>query len=293
MFVSDPQGELTQVEFWTGYKELFTPFQERSPLLVASDVIKNVSSIFPQAQAMVLPGPPQRFVIHGISRRKKEIVADPYICQWDRSQCPEAPFTSPEALNTHVEAHLKSLTDEKGEFSCAWSTCQASASSLSLLRPHVWTHMSLKTTSADSSSVVPMVTFASATEQHRTADPTQRPPPPPPSTTITYPAPARDPPSCSLTSLLVIRTLFRASFASSDAAPRIDADHFGFPGIVEELEDQERVDAEPPECEQEGQRRGRRAFVGVRQLMESINMRDDTLMSWINEMVDSGISGTI
>jgi chromatin structure-remodeling complex subunit RSC9 len=43
--------------------------------------------------------------------------------------------------------------------------------------------------------------------------------------------------------------------------------------------------------EKEGERRGRKAFIGVRRLMENVQIRDDTLMSWITEMVDAGISG--
>jgi len=45
--------------------------------------------------------------------------------------------------------------------------------------------------------------------------------------------------------------------------------------------------------EREGERRGRKAFVGVRQLMEGVRIRDEVLMGWIAEMVDAGISGTL
>lgn len=292
MFVADSEGEMTQVEFWSAYKELFTPFQERVPLLVAADVIKNVSVIFPQAQAMVLPGPPQRFVIHGISRKKTDIIADPYVCQWDQSQCSEPGLGSPEALHAHIETHLNNMPEGNDVFACSWATCGVTTPSLRGLKLHVRTHIALKGNANNNSTEVPMVSFASAIE-HYTVDPTRRVPPPPPSTTIRYPSPSRDPPSCSLTALLVIRTLFRASFASSDAAPRADADHYGFPGIVEEPEEQDRTDAESTENEQEGEHRGRRAFVGVRQLLESIHIRDPILMSWIHEMIDSGISGTV
>jgi chromatin structure-remodeling complex subunit RSC9 len=39
--------------------------------------------------------------------------------------------------------------------------------------------------------------------------------------------------------------------------------------------------------EQEGQRRGRRAFNGVRKLLEGVQIRDETLMSWIAEMIQA------
>ena len=53
-------------------------------------------------------------------------------------------------------------------------------------------------------------------------------------------------------------------------------------------EDQDSVG----DSEKEGERRGRKAFVGVRQLMEEVQIKDETLMSWIAEMVDAGITGT-
>jgi chromatin structure-remodeling complex subunit RSC9 len=58
---------------------------------------------------------------------------------------------------------------------------------------------------------------------------------------------------------------------------------------VEEVdEDEESVG----DSEKEGERRGRKAFVGVRRLMEEVRIRDETLMSWIAEMGDAGIYGT-
>jgi chromatin structure-remodeling complex subunit RSC9 len=39
--------------------------------------------------------------------------------------------------------------------------------------------------------------------------------------------------------------------------------------------------------EQEGQRRGRSAFNGVRKLLEGVQIRDETLMGWITEMIQA------
>jgi len=72
-----------------------------------------------------------------------------------------------------------------------------------------------------------------------------------------------------------------------------DADHFGFPGFVEDVEGNDEDQENVVGSEKEGERRGRKAFVGVRRLMEEVQMRDETLMSWIAEMVDAGITGTI
>ena len=72
--------------------------------------------------------------------------------------------------------------------------------------------------------------------------------------------PIADPPSSSLTALLCIRILFRAAFTSIEAAPRADADHFGFPGVIEEdeemnvLEDGDLSDSEQGGAEAIGRR---------------------------------------
>ena len=74
MFVAKGDGIVTQVDFWNLYKDTFTPYIEKYPLLVASDVIKNVNAVFPAAQAMVLQDPVQRFVVQGVDRDRKSVV---------------------------------------------------------------------------------------------------------------------------------------------------------------------------------------------------------------------------
>ncbi len=119
-------------------------------------------------------------------------------------------------------------------------------------------------------------------------NPITRSPPPPRSTTINYRRPLVDPPSSSLTALLCIRILFRTSFASADEAPRIDEDHFGFPGIVEEvvedIEDVVIANRASKDREKEENGGAGRAFINVRQLMEGVRIRDENLMGWITEM---------
>ncbi|KAI5122364.1 hypothetical protein M0805_004121 [Coniferiporia weirii] len=298
--VANPDEELTQVEFWNTYKDHFTRFQDRHPLLVASDVIKNASIVYTNAVAMVLPGPPQKFIIRGITKRKELVIVENNVCQWNRSACSSESFKSPEELHAHVRSHLDILRTqgevEASAFSCAWATCQHNAPSFAALVPHVWTHLPLKSVPQPSDPAqLPRITLASSTEPYPIPDATQRAPPPPPKTVIAYPAPARDPPSGALTALLVLRTLFRASFASADAAPRVDADHFGFPGVVEEQEELDGPGASggsETEAEKEGERRGRRAFIGVRFLMEGVRIRDPALMGWVHEMVVAGMTGT-
>ncbi|EPQ60424.1 hypothetical protein GLOTRDRAFT_113062, partial [Gloeophyllum trabeum ATCC 11539] len=104
MFVPKQEGELTQVEFWNLYKDQFSRFADRYPLLVASDVIKNVNIVFQTAQAMVLPGPPQKFVVRGVDRRKDSTASERFKCHWNRSQCAASPFNSPSELYEHLLA---------------------------------------------------------------------------------------------------------------------------------------------------------------------------------------------
>ncbi|KIM44423.1 hypothetical protein M413DRAFT_24923 [Hebeloma cylindrosporum] len=86
MFISKTDGELTQVNLWKLYKDAFSPSKDQYPLLVASDVIKNVTSVFPQAQATVLQGVIQRFVVQGIGRRKASAANKRHRCLCDQSQ---------------------------------------------------------------------------------------------------------------------------------------------------------------------------------------------------------------
>ncbi|KAF5384911.1 hypothetical protein D9615_001292 [Tricholomella constricta] len=292
MFIAKPDSELTQVDFWNLYKDVFSPYQEQYPLLVASDVIKNVNSVFPEAQAMVLQGPVQRFIVRGVDRRKDSLANERFKCQWDRSQCSALIFSGPGELYEHLLEHLTKI--EASESLCLWSTCPRPAMTKPNLRSHILTHLSSPHPASKHPSQSDTITLPSENSPYPIENPTARSPPPPRSTVITFERPLVDPPSTALTALLCIRILFRTSFASTDVAPRADADHFGFPGIVEDQDDQDMEgNNEIGESEKEGERRGRKAFVGVRRLMEGVRIRDEVLMGWITEMVDAGISGTL
>lgn len=290
VFQPNPAGEVTQVDLWTMYKTLFTPQPDHAPPLVASDVIKNVSTVFTQAQAMVLPGPPQRFVVMGIERRQDEAIGEKYKCHWDQSQCTAIPFGSTEELYDHVLAdHIDPAANSQ---SCSWATCNRVSVAKSAIRGHVLTHLPSVQPEPRHPSQPDTITLPSFGYPHPIPDPTQRPPPPARST-LSYPRPVVDPPSNALTALLCIRILFRAAFASSDAAPRADEDHFGFPGVIEDTGEQDDLDRSGwTAAEKDGERRGRRAFVGIRHLLEDVRIQDETLMDWVNEMIDAGITGT-
>ncbi|KAF8846039.1 hypothetical protein BDN67DRAFT_890988 [Paxillus ammoniavirescens] len=287
MFVAEPEGELTQVDFWNLYKDVFTPHVDRFPVLVASDVIKNVNIVFPQAQAMVLPGPPQRFIVRGVNRRKETQASQRFKCQWERSQCTVPPFASAGELYDHLLQHVDAL--ENAHAPCVWSSCSVPPTPKSHLRQHILTHMSSSQSPAKHPSQDDTVTLTIDTDAYPLVNPTLRPPPPPRSTLVTYRRPVVDPPSTSLTALLIIRILFHTSFVATDLAPRPDGERFGFPGVVEEDEGEGMT--EDYGSEVEGERRGRRAFVGVRSMMEGVRMKDEVLASWIAEMVDAAYDG--
>ena len=288
MFVAEPDGELTQVDFWNLYKDAFTPHVEVFPVLVASEVIKNVNIVFPQAQAMVLPGPPQRFVIHGVSRRKETQASQRFKCQWDKSQCSATLSSSAGELYDHLIEHINDV--EASHTSCLWSTCGATHMPKSHLRLHVLTHIPCSQAPARHPSQDDNITIA-VDDKYPLANPTLRPPPPPRSTSVKFPRPVVDPPSSSLTALLIIRILFHTSFVAADLAPRPDSERFGFPGMVEE--DDGEIMSEDYGGEVEGERKGRRAFVGVRRMMEGVRMKDEALANWIAEMVDAGFDGLL
>ncbi|TFK36967.1 hypothetical protein BDQ12DRAFT_633361 [Crucibulum laeve] len=294
MFVPKVDGELTQVDFWNLYKDAFMAYQDQYPLLVASDVIKNVNFVFPQAQAMVLQGPVQRFVVRGVDRRKEMTANERFKCQWDRRQCPAPVFSGAGDMYDHILEHIHA--SEKSEVPCLWATCSRDQISKQDLRTHVLTHISSAQPPEKHPSQSDTITLPSASSPYPVNNPTTRPPPPPRSTIISYKVPTIDPPSTSLTALLIIRVLFRTSFASAEVAPKVDADHFGFPGIVEDTGDSEQVelrDSGTSASEHEGESRGRKAFTGIRKMLEGVRIKDEVLMSWVTEMIDAGISGSI
>ncbi|PFH49696.1 hypothetical protein AMATHDRAFT_62679 [Amanita thiersii Skay4041] len=286
MFTAKGDGQVTQVDFWNLYKDTFTPYIDKYPLLVASDVIKNVNTVFTTAQAMVLQDPVQRFVVQGVDRRKDSVVTERFRCLWNRSECSATPFALASELYDHVLQHLG--PSEEADVLCLWGSCTKTHSHKAALWTHVLTHLSSSQALPKHPSQSDTITLSAAGSPYPTDKPTTRPPPPPRSTLITYQKPIGDPSSTSLTALLVLRILFRTSFASVDAAPRADADHFGFPGVIEETEELETMEVWDESSDREGEERGRKAFKGVRGLLESVRMKDDVLMGWVTEMLDAG-----
>jgi chromatin structure-remodeling complex subunit RSC9 len=266
-FIERADGEMTQVDFWKLYQDTFLAYKEEVPLLGASEVIKAVSSVFPNAQAMVIPGPPQRFIMRGVDRRREER----HFCLWERNQCPVVPFGTRADLVEHVRHHVIERVED--ELPCLWASCPHPPMPRAALWPHVITHLQ--------ASLPPDTMYLQT-------NPVTMLPQETPVNTVSITRAKNDPSPVSLTALLCIRLLFHLSFSSAGAAPKIDADHFGFPGVIEEDEEGDLA-AVTVVGEEEGERRGRQAFIGVRRLMERVQINDIALMGWITEMVEVGM----
>ncbi|THH33422.1 hypothetical protein EUX98_g751 [Antrodiella citrinella] len=290
MFVENPEAETTQVDLWNLYRSTFT-VPGHPAILQAQEVIKNASNVFGQASAMVLPGAQQRFVVRGIERASEKVGPNLFRCRW--SNCEQGgDLTSTSELYDHLlEAHIDHTLET--HMSCSWGSCSATGLTKSIARRHVLTHLPAMQPPPRHPAQPESITLPYEGYPHPVPDPTIRPPPPPRHSEVSHQSPISDPPSNALTALLCIRVLFRTAFASSDAAPRVDEDHFGFPGIVEDTpeEDEEDRRAET-ETERDGERRGRKAFIGVRHLLEEVRIRDEILGGWITEMVEAGVTGT-
>lgn len=70
-FEEDPPSFITQIALWQAYQSRFLEHANatKSPLLQAAEFIKNVSNVFQGANAQVVNGPNQRFIIKGIRPR--------------------------------------------------------------------------------------------------------------------------------------------------------------------------------------------------------------------------------
>jgi chromatin structure-remodeling complex subunit RSC9 len=281
MFVVNPDGELSQVELWSLYRDTFSPFQEQYSLLAATDVIRNVHVCFPQAQATVLQ-PSQKFVVRGVERVRVALY-DRFKCLWNRSQCPEPTCSSACVLFEHLLEHISGA--ESAELPCLLANCSQGPLPKAQLRAHILTHLPSAESPSISSSQSDSITLSGQNREYPLADPTMRLPPPPPSATVSYQVPKGELPPGALTALLCVRVLFKTAFAESEEAPKVDEDHFGFPGVLPEEDPEAPEAARNVQIDGEGQARGKRAFARLRHLMENIQIQDEALMSWMAEMV--------
>jgi chromatin structure-remodeling complex subunit RSC9 len=263
LFEVRPDGELTQTDFWNLYRDAFEPYAATFPLMIAAQVVQAVATVFPQTHSIVLPGPVPRYVVRGVDRRRETRAR----CRWARNACPARLAGGQAELAQHVYEHVTAAGDAG---SCEWAGCTRGT----LPRTALWAHVATHLRGALPSDGIAIGGADLATPSTDAAARAPR--------TVTQARAAANAPPAALTALLCLRGLFHCAFAASGAAPRADADHFGFPGVVEEDDD---AMAAPTETDEEGERRGRRAFAGVRHLLERVLMKDDVLMGWIVETV--------
>jgi chromatin structure-remodeling complex subunit RSC9 len=271
LFFARQDGELTQVEFWNLYKDTFTPFESQQPALPAAEVIKNVTVVFPKAQAMVIgAGTPQsRFVIRGIDRRKVDIIMSRFQCQWGDPPCGNEGNTEPQSLYDHLLEHGAQQSSHK----CLWANCTVESHDAAALRLHLLTHVP----PPNAPEYIKPGTSSLAWDQ---------PPPPLKDQKLISQRASAPPTSTALTALLIVRLVYRMTAVTTDSVLRADEDHIGFPGILEEIEEEQNASIDAAILQ--GEKRGRRSIWMARHLMESVCIADKTLMGWITEMLDAG-----
>ena len=314
-------AELTQVTFWTLYKDTFTPYTDY-PMLQAADIIRNVTIEFPEASASVVndggPGTSPRFVIQNIRRRLKPPSPFRFRCRWNGgTPCSEVPPDSPSKLYDHVLSHLEKASDAvpddrmdtdsppSADAKCHWASCKHEAASVGALRQHVLTHIPPSTPAPKNPCQPHAITLphtdstasgngkpAPADEATAAVNALTRPPPPPPTSFVKFRGPpdaVRDPPSAAaLLALYSLRMLFWASFADNivSAAPVHDGDRFGFPALPSIQQDLEKEERERGGKEvREAEKCGRRAFRSIGSSLAEVHVGDPEIMWWVVDMI--------
>ncbi|KAI9834072.1 MAG: hypothetical protein M1819_003357 [Sarea resinae] len=182
-FEEDPHSDITQIALWQAYQARFAEFiTPQRMLLPAADFIKNVSTTFAGANAQVLNGPVQKFIIKGIRPRRAPMDPQGRLytrCLWtlDNNRTCGAFLPDAPRLWTHILSHhlrVPFLPNSSSQFSltpphtlsrpytCRWSTCHlspplpSSASAATTQDPfkigqHIKTHLPSTTTSTTTS----------------------------------------------------------------------------------------------------------------------------------------------
>lgn len=131
VFEEDAQSEITQIAIWQAYQTRFSEYTtQQTPLLPAAEFIKNVSAIFPGANAQVVNGPHNKFIIKGIRQRHAPMDLKGRIyspCLWTlpgEKPCGRF-FLRPKQLYDHIAtSHLGICQSKDG----SWSLASASLS---------------------------------------------------------------------------------------------------------------------------------------------------------------------
>lgn len=291
MYIHAPDEDEVQGSVWILYRDTFTPYADKvtGGLAAAADIIKRIMEVFPQTSAVVDPGPPQRYVVRGIKRRLQE---GAFKCRWDRGACSSPPFQSAADLYAHILSHTSEAT------TCQWTSCQHGSDvpiTSAQLQRHVLTHIPGSTSGKRNPGQPDSITLPIEPHPHPSPNPTTRqPPPPPPPQTVNYHVAAGPPPSTFLSALLILRVLFRTSFPDAGPPPPVsDENKFGFPmppalgGEIQALLKAKEIDNAEGGGGGEGERRGRKAFERIAPELSKLQLADDSLGGWVEEMLSA------
>ena len=141
VFEEDIESDVTQIALWQAYQGQFGQFLPQK-LLQAADFIKNVSVVFKTANAQIVAGANNKFIIKGIRPRRVPVTGAgrPYLrCLWTpsgESACGQFFFT-PEIMYNHIAStHLGVPKKEDGKWDldnaqppqkpldCYWGGCR-------------------------------------------------------------------------------------------------------------------------------------------------------------------------
>ena len=142
VFEEDIESDVTQIALWQAYQGQFGQFLPQKPLLQAADFIKNVSVVFKTANAQIVAGANNKFIIKGIRPRRVPVTSTgrPYLrCLWTptgESACGQF-FLIPENMYNHIASiHLGVPKKEDGKWDldnaqpqqkpldCYWGGCR-------------------------------------------------------------------------------------------------------------------------------------------------------------------------
>ena len=142
VFEEDNESDVTQIALWQAYQGQFGQFSPQKPLLQAADFIKNVSVVFKTANAQIVAGANNKFIIKGIRPRRVPVSSSGRLylrCLWTpsgESACGQF-FLNPENLYNHIASiHLGVPKKEDGKWDldnaqpqqkpldCYWGGCR-------------------------------------------------------------------------------------------------------------------------------------------------------------------------
>ena len=302
LFEYDPQGEVTQMEFWITYRDQFTPTANRggAPLQPAANLIRNVSQAFPGAAALVIPGAPgaqPRFVIRGIVPRIRATPGP--VCPWLGCPSPQAPSWA--AVREHLETHV-SLSNE-GVCRCLGCTFVALSGDEAIQRAQLLQHVLTHLPMAEEPGVprAPSASKASGTQDHPgvLAFDVERTPSVPTLVAGQPPSPC----GVAYLSLLVLRYMTRASqailqregfgcpaytYGGAVPAARTPAERdeqFGFPmaALADDAQTQTEVSPDFEARSAHAAVRIMEAVASVEDVLVETSLRNDILCRFVND----------